>query len=436
MGALSQKVPLMIFSAFSNLDLQNSFSLNDAIIQAYANMAKRTELTFGEHYSYEAFNRTKNTSESIKGFSAAMLNDYLVIPVISAEGLAYVRNTTEHLKVYAHNLLMEDSVSLNNHSLTKNNKPVSMRVTGCMFCGEYRGNAIYGYVSIDEIQAIAGISDVSDMRIIKSLLFETSMYRAMQRIDRVLLPAHFIQFQEIHELRNFVQFRNDSFNHEAFTIASEVVNSREDYLKATSKVWHRDFHAQLTFLCFAIGELAGKRDVSDDEIRLLAYKTSGDAVSQDADMSPINGTHYLLALTDDETKKLSVVVKETVIGRLKRCYSKAGLSYLKADAVYSNDEFKFDSKAHVHHLSNHYNNLDGKRGTFIGAYCTLVFTDETIHSEFVDAKTLLEVAECSEVDTWSGVFADRMSIKHAISTALSTCDWEFKSQSIVGHGYS
>ncbi|EJO2025799.1 recombinase RecT [Vibrio parahaemolyticus] len=425
----------MIFSAFSNLDLHKSFTLNDAIIQAYANMASRQSLVFGEHYSYEAFNRLTNTSESISGFNSKMLNEYFVMPVISAGGLSFIRDNTEHLKVTAHNLLREDTISLNHHSLVKSETPSSMRITGCMFCGEYRGNPIYGYVSIDEALALAGLSEITDMRIINALLFETAMYRAMQRVDRVLLPEHFIQFQELHELRNFVHFRSNTFNHEAFKAASEVISSREDYLRATSKVWNRDFHAQLTFLSFSIAELAGKRNVPLDEIRLITYKTAGDAASENANMSPINGSHYLLALTDEESQTLSVVVRETVNGRLKRCYEKAGLEHVKADAVYSNDDFDFDSKQPVRHLTSSYNNLNGKRGNFIGAYCSLVFNDQSIHSEFVDSQEILEIAECSEIDTWEGIFADRMSIKHAISSALSTCDWDHKTPTVAIHGY-
>lgn len=398
-------------------------------------MAKRQSLVFGEHYSYEAFNRLTNNSESIRRFNSKMLNDYFVMPVISACGLAFIRDKTEHLKVTAHNLLREDTISLNHHSLVKSATPSSMRITGCMFCGEYRGNPIYGYVSIDEALALAGLSEITDMRIINALLFETSMYRAMQRVDRVLLPEHFVQFQELHELRNFVHFRSNSFSNEAFKAASEVISSREDYLRATSKVWNRDFHAQLTFLSFTIAELAGKKDLSLDEVRLITYKTSGDAASENADMSPINGSHYLLSLTDEESQTMSVVVRETVNGRLKRCYEKACLIHVKADAVYSNDDFDFDSKQTVRHLSSSYNNLDGKRGYFIGAYCTLVFNDQSIHSEFVDSQEILEIAECSEIKTWEGIFADRMSIKHAISSALSTCDWEHKIQTGATHAY-
>lgn len=425
----------MIFSALQDLDLHTSFTLNDAIIQSYFNSTQRKGFVYDEHFRFEAFERSSDAQVDIENFSAKMLEAYFVIPVVTEDGIRFVRDHTPHLEVISHGLVMDGDLHLDHHSLKKHGTPKSLNVTGAFFSGEYRNEPIYGYISIDEARELAGFNHNDDQVVLTSILFETALYRAMQRVDKVLLPDHFVEFQEIHELRNFALFRKNSFCHNSFLEATKVISSREDYLKATSKLWKRDFHTQLMFLSFSIAELAGKWDLSQQEIARIAYQASGNAATENANMSPINGSHYLLALTDDDTKQLSVAVRETVNGRLQRCYNNAGLKSLRFDVVYSNDHFRFDANGPVHHLSEAYNNIDGKRGYVIGAYCTLTFNDQSMHSEFVDQKELLEIAEVSEVDTWNGVFADRMKIKHAISSSLATCDWEFKQPSVLKHGY-
>lgn len=425
----------MNFSAFEDIDLHKSFSLNDAIMQVLFNSTQLSEFKHNEHFGFEAYDRITNLCVDIKSFSACLLDQYKVIPVVNEVGIKFVRDSTDHLTVIKHSLVYDEVVALDAHSLKKVGTASNSTIRGCIFSGEYRDEPIYGYISTDEVLSILSMDRVTDIRLIQSMLFETSLYRAMQRIDRALLPGHFTEFQEIHELRNFIQFRKDLFSHDAFLSASKVVSSREDYLMAVSPVWRRNFHAQMTYLCFALAELAGGQHLEINEVVRLAYICSSDAASQDADLSPINGSHYLLALTDDESNKLSVAVRETVNGKLKRCYDNAGLLNVKADVVYSTDIFEFDSSKGVRHRASNFNNLFGNRGDPLGAYCTLTFHDLTQMTEFVDIHELTEVADCSGVETWGGLFADRMKIKHAISTALSACSWDHKSLSPTLHHY-
>ena len=411
--------------------LHKGYDFNETILLAYNELISSSAVLLKDDYNFQGYSLSEQSPLLGEQLTSEDLRTNLVLPVFTQEGITKVRTSIKGLNITTHKLVRSHDVTIFDGILCDRSTAKELEITGSYFSGSFRGSFVYGYVSVDEIKAMSKLDTFKDIGLLKSLLLETSLYRAFQRVDHALLSEEFKQFKYIHDLRNFTQFRSSNINDDLYIAISEVINSRKDYLISVSRLWRKSFSAQMSFLSYSLAEVASKYNLTKSITLMYAYKLAGEVAMADTNLSPVSGDSYILALVDPDSAKVELVIKETVVGRLKRCYSKASLKSVRADVVYDSDKFVFNSKEPCEHATDNYN--DTSRGDITGSYCTLTFNDNTHISVYVEAHELDSIALCSGLDVWNGPFSERMKIKQAISSALSLCDWSYKST--VGSNY-
>lgn len=416
----------MFMELLSNNIIQHkSVSFNEAVILSYKELINSSQLELSVDFKFNAFSRESIAAGTISEISAEQLNDYFVLPVFTGKGLRRIRESDTYLNTVYHNFIYDNVVTLHENAFSTTTA-TDKQVTGAIFSGSYAGEPIKGYVTVDEIKAVLVGNSSSDLPAIKSLLLEAALYRAIQRLDQTLLSKPLVFLKYVHELRNFNYFSDTSIDSDIFKEINSIIGSRSDYLKSVSTLWRDSFNAEMHFLSYSLTDIAIKHNLDMAEIKLQAYKLCADSAQLNRSINPVAGEIYILVTSNNEKQgKVHLSVQETVKGRLDRCFAKAGLKSVQADIVYSDDEFSFEAKGESIHNVPNYNTAS--RGYRIGSYACLKFVDGTYMSTFIDETNLLEIAEYSGIDTWNGIFADRMCIKHAISVGLAECDWNHKS---------
>lgn len=141
----------------------------------------------------------------------------------------------------------------------------------------------------------------------------------------------------------------------------------------------------------------------------------------------MNKECYIIPFKDE-----LVVVKDYKGERkLAKKYSIDPIREIYARVVYENDEYYFDELDHFKHKFNPFA-LD--RGKKIGAFCTIVFENGVIQTEFVNLEEIKKVKDFSKssksnYSPWNN-WEESMFQKTAIRKALKTVSLDFKNTSI------
>lgn len=121
--------------------------------------------------------------------------------------------------------------------------------------------------------------------------------------------------------------------------------------------------------------------------------------------------------------------------KLAKKYSVDPIREIYARVVYENDEFYFDELDHFKHKFNPFA-LD--RGKKLGAFCTIVFENGVIQTEFVNLDEIKKVKDFSKssgtsYSPWNN-WEESMFKKTAIRKALKTISLDFKNE-IISKAY-
>lgn len=414
-------------TAKSNLSRSISVdSFNDAIIQSLCEFSNASILTLD--HDYELITAAKKSSKvSLKNGAhkvcAKQLNDVDVVPSFTTRGLQRVisSDSTFHIEFLTKSTA-STSFKLKDNCLVPS--AGAMADISCVaFKGTLRDKPVFGYVSIDEVKGLLPDSMWSKHALVDSVMYETAIYRALQRLDVDLLSQEMQALISLHELRNFLTFNNHAFDENIFSEILSVVKSREDYLLSLSVLWKENSASESTYLAYALTRYGIEHGLSLDRLKMEAYQLAEEAAISQHSLSPINGGIYVTCFEQD-AGGFAIGLRETVQGKVARCFAKAGLESIFAECIYEDDEF-YERDNDVVITTKSINSMTRTADKVTGAFAVLSFIDGTSSKVVIHREDLLEAATASTSSAWQRYFA-RMAIKTAIGQAIDRCDWSVK----------
>lgn len=407
--------------------------VDKCIFDCYRSHAETNQLVINSDYAFIACKNAKSIHEPVQhlNLTASSINDIQYFPIFYANGLRKVIQSESRLSLNVLRVVDSNTVSLKNNKLSLAPHQADEEWSHAICSGMWQDTPIYGYVSKAEVLELIPEHSRTHKTTAQLVGIETAFYRAIQRLNHGLFGKVMQEFLSIHHLRNFQQFIESDFSHDAFSTAVGVINSRKDYLTNLSSLWSQYFERERTYLAFSLSRHSVQYDLSKQDVQMLAYRLASDAAELNLSLDPVYGHSYVGAFenvdeceSDNKDGKPSFVIAETTHGRLDRCYKQANLKSIRCDVVYEQDSFEIKDGMMVEHDQPAFNS--DKKGAVAGSYASLIFTDGTISNVFLSASDLKEIAELSNVDTWHSVFSQRMMCKQALMEALRNCDWNQK----------
>ena len=192
-------------------------------------------------------------------------------------------------------------------------------------------------------------------------------------------------------------------------------------------------------------------DVNTDRLKINALMYIGSdkkltelAVNQSAKIAQIVYNFIVLGLDMMNKECYIIPFKDELVvikdykgeRKLAKKYSIDPIREIYSRVVYEKDEFYFDDLDHFKHKFNPFN-LD--RGNKIGAFCTIVFENGVIQTEFVNLEEIQKVKDFSkssksDFSPWRN-WEESMFQKTAIRKALKTLSLDF-GNTMIQNAYS
>lgn len=407
----------------NHLTFQN---FSDAVIETLDEFQKHSCLLFNEDYEFISVSKNSDGSTpDALSICSSDLEFYELSPMLTSNGLKRVRNSDHNLDVTLHT-----TFGGNKHFCFKNQSfhllgPATlnqMHGEGVVFQATYNNRNIYGTVTRDECCQLLPKGFHDNKNVILSIMYETAMYRAFQRMDYRLLSKEIQSFITLHELRNFLTFHNHNYDTDIFSQICSTIDGRSDYLQTLSKAWKENYQAEKSFFALGLTKLVIEHNLTAQQATNYAYSLSEEAAFSNHSLSPIRGGIYI-GISESE-QGLTPYIGETVNGKVARCFATAGLLDVFAENVYENDECLMDET--INFSSQNFTEQTRKQSQYVGVFAELTFVDKSKHSVFIGKDEIYELASNANSDTWQGVFFERMSIKTAIKQAIDGCNWSNK----------
>lgn len=403
----------------------NSFS--DAVIETLNEYQTLSSLSINDDFEIISAQKNARNDEIKSTVTSSDLDKFDITPVLTTQGMLRVRESDSNLKIRLHSLF-NDSMQFDNENgrlviKTNNTFKEHDGLQGAVFQAFFNDQVIYGVVQREECLHLIPESLHDNKKVLKSIMFETAMYRAFQRLNMNLVSDEIKSLVSLHELRNFLTFHNHNYNESVFALICSVIDSRSDYLQTLSKGWSSNYQAEKSYFAYALTKIAVEHNLNEEQIKDHAYSLSEQVAFSGHSLSPVRGGIYIGSNIDD-FGVLSIYTSETVNGKVERCFATAGLIEIFAENVYKSDNCQVDDN--VHFESKSFTHSQRNKNEYVGVFAQLTFSDKSKHSIFINKDEIFELANISTSSTWNGVFFERMAIKSAIKKAIDGCDWAIK----------
>lgn len=352
-----------------------------------------------------------------------------VLPIVNLAGIRAFKHADPHLKVTHSTLVYRGELSICDGQFYYNEDDTqtdTSKSVGAFFKGDYGSQTIFGYASREEVLDLIPITHQEDEQNTLFIMHEMAIYRALYRLDHAILSPFIKEYLQWHDIRNFFIFNSYGYDQNAFMTALDTINTRRDVLCRTSSLWRETFEREAIYLAHAIAKMAERHGFPNERVQQEAYSLSYFCAGMDQSINPSSGSIYLCA--NEEFKSNSVVgitlvIAESVRGKLARAFSSAGLKSHFTQLVYKGDKFKFNGERVTQHVREDHT---APKGELVGAYCYLQFIDESTVTVFLDAAHFKMLADSSDNSAWHNCFFERMCMKEVLKEALNKADWNKK----------
>ncbi|KJG37703.1 hypothetical protein UA32_12125 [Photobacterium angustum] len=415
------------FSHSVTPDILTLSNFSDAIVEMLSEYQGHSSLLINQDFEFIFCPKESIQYQATDSLTSQDLEHFDITPILTTSGMIKIRESDSNLIIKRHSLY-DDKLTYENVNglISANNDDDHLDNCDChgaIFHAFYNEISIYGIANREECLSLIPASLQSNEKVVKSVMFETAMYRAFQRLNMSLVSNEIKCFVSLHELRNFTTFHHHNFDENIFSTVSAVVDSRSDYLMTLSKNWSSNFQTEKSYFSYALTKIAVEHNLSVNDVKDEAYRLSEEVAFSGHSLSPVRGGIYI-GCSVDEQGSISIYTSETVNGKVERCYAQAGLTGIFAENIYEKDECLVGDS--VHFKSKAFTHSQRSNGEYVGVFAQLTFKDKSQHHVFIDKKEIYELANISTSDTWNGVFFERMAIKSAIKQAIDSCNWSAK----------